>query len=281
MTAAVTEVPAAPLRLLHAELTSLCQLACTHCYAESGPHGTHGAMTVPDWKRVIDQAAQLDVPNIQFIGGEATLHPALTELIGYALAQGLQVEVYSNLVHVTDDQWTAFQQDGVTLACSYYSDEAAQHDAITGRPSHARTRANIREAVRRGIDIRIGVIEVHDDQRAEQARAELVTLGVTKVGGDRLRGLGRGTVGRPNCAKELCGQCGSGAAMVGPNGQVAPCPLSRWQTVGTVVNRPLRDLVQSIPAARAALIEQGMPAGSKLQCGPDGVNCYPLNCHPR
>jgi MoaA/NifB/PqqE/SkfB family radical SAM enzyme len=238
-------------------------------------------MTVPDWKRVIDEAAQLDVRTLQFIGGEATLHPALTELIGYALAQGLQVEVYSNLVHVTDDQWTAFQQDGVTLACSYYSDDAAQHDAITGRPSHARTRANILEAVRRGIDIRVGVIGVHDDQRVEQAHAELVTLGVTKVGGDHLRRLGRGAAGQLGCATELCGQCGSGVAMVGPDGQVKPCPLARWQTVGSVLTQPLSDLVGQIPAARAALIVQGMPTVSISDCGPDGNPCYPLDCQPR
>ncbi len=42
--------------LVSLEITGRCQLACVHCYAESGPHGTHGTMTLVDWLAVIDQA---------------------------------------------------------------------------------------------------------------------------------------------------------------------------------------------------------------------------------
>lgn len=52
------------------EVTGKCQLQCTHCYAESGPSGTHGKMGTADWIRVIDEAADLDVTAVQFIGGE-------------------------------------------------------------------------------------------------------------------------------------------------------------------------------------------------------------------
>jgi MoaA/NifB/PqqE/SkfB family radical SAM enzyme len=43
------------------EITGKCQLQCSHCYADSGPSGTHGRMSTPDWLRVIDQAAGLGV----------------------------------------------------------------------------------------------------------------------------------------------------------------------------------------------------------------------------
>lgn len=52
------------------EITGKCQLQCTHCYAESGPRGTDGAMTVDDWGNVIDQLAGRDEQMMQFIGGE-------------------------------------------------------------------------------------------------------------------------------------------------------------------------------------------------------------------
>ncbi|HEY3514514.1 MAG TPA: hypothetical protein VGL36_35370 [Kribbella sp.] len=42
---------------------------------------------------------------VQFIGGEPTLHPASPELLRRALAAGLEVEVFSNLVHVTPALW--------------------------------------------------------------------------------------------------------------------------------------------------------------------------------
>ena len=43
------------------EVTGKCQLRCTHCYAESGPSGTHGKMGTGDWLRVIDQTVGLGV----------------------------------------------------------------------------------------------------------------------------------------------------------------------------------------------------------------------------
>lgn len=153
------------------EITGKCQLSCRHCYADSGPRGTHGVMTRGDWKRAIDEAADLGVDMVQFIGGEPTLHPELPALVDHALAAGLQVEVFSNLVHVSARLWDTFDRPGVRLACSYYSDDDAEHARITGRRgSHARTTANIAEALRRSIPLRVGVIDVLDGQRNRHCR---------------------------------------------------------------------------------------------------------------
>jgi MoaA/NifB/PqqE/SkfB family radical SAM enzyme len=132
------------------EITGKCQLACTHCYADSGPTGTDGAMQPGDWLRVIDEVARLGGRMVQFIGGEPTLHQSLPQLVDRALARNLEVEVFSNLVRVSPQLWEVFARPGVRLATSYYSDIAGQHESITkGRGSYARTRANIAEAVRR------------------------------------------------------------------------------------------------------------------------------------
>ncbi|MGW3467297.1 hypothetical protein ACWDKQ_02205 [Saccharopolyspora sp. NPDC000995] len=47
------------------EITGRCQLECTHCYAESGPTGDHSTMQVNDWRRVIDQSAELGTRIVQ------------------------------------------------------------------------------------------------------------------------------------------------------------------------------------------------------------------------
>ena len=47
---------------------------------------------------------------VQFIGGEPTLHPALPKLIDHALTRGLAVEVFTNLVHVTEALWGVFSE---------------------------------------------------------------------------------------------------------------------------------------------------------------------------
>lgn len=274
----------APLSFLWLELTGRCQLACRHCYADSSPAGSHGWMTSADWVRVIDEAPEWGVRLVQFIGGEPTLHPALPELIDHALSRALAVEVFTNLVHISDELWDTFAQPGVSLATSYYSDKADQHAAVTGRPSYARTKANITEAVRRGIPLRAGVIDLGDGQRVEAARTELADLGVARIGYDRLRQIGRGVRDEDTRAKQLCGRCGDGRAAVRPDGTVSPCVFARWVRTGSVLDGPLSAAVTTIPAARAELVEQGMPMRRGRGCNPDddgcppnGGDCYPVN----
>lgn len=128
------------LRFVWLGITGRCQLQCAHCYAESGPSGTHGKLRTADWLRVIDQAVGLGVKAVQFIGGEPTLHPDLVKLVGHVLNRGLQVEVFSNLVQVRPALWELFSTPGVSLATSYYSDDPNQHEKITGRQgSHTKT----------------------------------------------------------------------------------------------------------------------------------------------
>lgn len=268
------------------EITGKCQLECVHCYAESGPTGTHGVMTAADWVRLLDEAATLGVSMVQFIGGEPTLHPALPQLIDHALSLGLEVEVFSNLVHITPALWTCFERPGVRLACSYYSDQADQHVAVTRRASsHARTRANIIEAIRRSVPLRVGVINLSDTQRADQALADLEALGVTDVGYDRLRHVGRGTGNETPGPNQLCGHCASGVLAVAADGAVWPCVFSRWLPVGNVRSQSLREVIadRRLADVRAELTEHFAPLQMPCvpgmcdpQCGP---SCSPA-CKP-
>lgn len=271
----------ADLDFLWLEITGRCQLECTHCYAESSPLGTHGAMTSEDWQRTIDQAANVGVRTVQFIGGEPTLHPALPELINHALSGGLVVEVFTNLVHITPQMWTVFRQPGVSLATSYYSDDPAQHAEITRRPTYERTRAHVAKAIEFGIPLRAGVIDVGDGQRVDEARRELVDLGVPRIGYDRLREVGRGALDSRGSAAQLCGNCGNGVAAIGPDGSVRPCVFSRWTAIGNVRTASLAEIRGRMPEARASLLAQGMRplSAGMVSCSPesDGTNCYPHN----
>ncbi|WP_345353655.1 radical SAM protein [Actinoallomurus liliacearum] len=268
------------------EITGKCQLECVQCYAGSGPTGTHGTMTAPDWHRVIDEAAGLGVEEIQFIGGEPTLHPGLPDLIDHGLARGLRVEVFSNLVHIKPLLWDKLTQPGVSLATSWYSDDAVEHAAITRRPGHVRTRANIIEAVRRSIPLRVGIIGVHHGQRTDQAAAMLADLGVTDIEHDRLRQIGRGVRDRPQGVDQLCGACTSGSLAVAPDGTVWPCVMARWLPVGNVRDSTLRDIVtgpsmvsvtEYLDAHFAPTEAPCVPKMCNPQCGP---SCSPA-CRPK
>lgn len=270
------------------EITSRCQLQCTHCYAESGPTGTHGVMTVRDWARVLDQAGSADIETVQFIGGEPILHPGLSALIEHALRQGLSVEVFSNLVHVTDELWKVFSQSRVSLATSYYSDQPEQHATITGRASYARTKKNIAEAIRRNIPLRAGVIDLGGNQRADHARKELTDLGVLSIGYDRLRQVGRGIRDQQASMEQLCGHCGHGVAAISPDGVMWPCVFSRWLPIGNLLKDELVEILASPEAdrVRAKLTQKFASRNPRQGAGSDGErrpNCSPTcsPCSPR
>lgn len=89
----------------------------------------------------MDHAAEIGVKTVQLIGGEPTLDPDFGRLTRYALGIGLNVNVRTNLVHVTSEQWELFTRPGVSVGFSWYSADPAKHGEVTGsRASHARTR---------------------------------------------------------------------------------------------------------------------------------------------
>lgn len=232
-------------------------------------------MTPEDWERVIDQAAALGVETVQYIGGEPTLDPDLPRLVRYALAAGLKADVYTNLVHITDELWELFSVPGMSLGFSWYSADPAKHAEVTGsRASHARTTANIREAVRRGIPLRAGIVEAVAGQDIEGAKAELRALGVTSMRVDRARGVGRAAGGRKPDISELCGRCGHDRAAIGMDGQLTPCVLGRFLVAGNVKDTALgeildgdrwREIVASVP-----------PLDACVTCTPaDSNDCNP------
>ncbi|MFI6337855.1 radical SAM/SPASM domain-containing protein [Streptomyces sp. NPDC050535] len=277
----MTTAPPA-IRSLELEITGTCQAACSHCFADSGPTVAHGSMTGEDWKRVISEASELGVALVQFIGGEPTLRPDLQELLTHALRRGLAVEVFSNLMHVRREMWDVFALPGVSLGTSYYSDRADEHDRITKvRGSHRRTRDNIVTAIGRGIPVRAGIVHVLDEQRVEEAEAELRLMGVQHISIDRTRAFGRGAAGKVPDPSELCGRCTRGRAAVMPNGDLTGCVMSRAWPAGNVREQPLGAI---LTGSGWADIVRMVPEPVTGACGPDDSgDCDPANtpaCDP-
>src|SRR6266545_3821398 len=261
---------AQPVSFLELEITTECQLACLHCYSKSGPSGSTGTMTTRDWLEVIDEAVELGVETVQFIGGEPTMHQDFRALVTYALDRGLKVAVYTNLLDTTPELFDLFSQLRVTVSTSWYSADMAKHGEVTRDPtSFERTRANIVEALRRGIDVKVGIVEVVDGQGAEQARAELEALGITDIQIDRTRAIGRAARGRQPDVSELCGKCGRGRAAIDTHGRLVPCVLGRFLVAGTVTETPLGEL---LAGQRWDEIVTSVPGRSCVSCTPADSN---------
>lgn len=269
---ATMPIPMKQLHFIWLEITGKCQLQCEHCYADSGPKSAHGMMRIQDWTRIIDEAKDLGVRMVQFIGGEPTLHPGLPCLIDHVIGHRMAVEVFSNLVRVSRHLWDIFSLPGVRLATSYYADNAAQHERITQRKgSYESTKRNITEAVRRSIPLRVGVINVQDDQRVEQACTELRELGVTEIATDRLRQVGRGARDQLPGVSQLCGNCARGKVAVTFNGEVWPCVFARWISLGNVMSTPLPEIVTTPKMSEIS---------KQLAVGATRRECFPEKCDP-
>jgi MoaA/NifB/PqqE/SkfB family radical SAM enzyme len=204
------------------------------------------------------------------------------------LSHGIDVEVYSNLVHIRPRLWETLARPGVRLATSYYSADPTRHEMVTGRlGSHARTTRNIIEALNRSIPLRVGIVNVHDALNVQQARAELESLGVVEIGVDRLRRVGRGArSGAALSIGQLCGNCASEVLAVASDGMVWPCVFARWLPMGNVREKSLRAVVASscYRGVRDELADSFRDRTSNLatcepKCEPYTAGCHP-DCNP-
>jgi MoaA/NifB/PqqE/SkfB family radical SAM enzyme len=284
------------------EITGKCNLECVHCYADSSPAGSlYGEMSVADWIHVIDDAAAAGCRQLQFIGGEPTLHPGLDTMIRHARELNFDlVEVYTNATALTERRLAFFQEMGVSIATSFYSFNARTHETITKGPgSFAKTVTGIEAAARKGIPMRIGLVHmrgINDDDRPATI-AFLHGLGATNIGEDWVRDVGRGSKhinfdGHSDAYfGALCGQCWKGLLCVTPDGSAYPCVFSRKSCVGNVLERGLTDILESRGLIRTRdLIRRKTQreAIATRRCHPEGVTvarCHPegvtaARCHP-
>jgi MoaA/NifB/PqqE/SkfB family radical SAM enzyme len=238
------------LSFLWLEITRRCNLACVHCYADSGPHlPLAERMAFADWCRVMGDARAMGCRRIQFIGGEPTLHPDLGRLVAHARHVGFKhCEVFTNATLLREDLVQTFKRLDVLVHFSIYSFDPVVHDRMTGQHgSFERTVDGIRQLVRRGVRLAAGVILVpeHNAAHLRQTKKFLRSVGVRMIATDRVRGVGRGEryVPRNRPREELCGQCWSGKLCIDADGDAHPCVFSRFVTVGNVLEDELRTIV--------------------------------------
>ncbi|MHC0430066.1 SPASM domain-containing protein [Streptomyces sp. O3] len=59
---------------------------------------------------------------------------------------------------------------------------------------------------------------------------------------DRKRAFGRGSRGAAPTIADLCGHCAHEKCAIGPNGDVWPCVLGRFLTIGSVRETPIAEI---------------------------------------
>ena len=89
-------------------ITHRCNLACPMCNfpqrAAADLTGGLRELSTERWKRIIDGYAALGTKGLGFTGGEPLLRPDLTELLAYAVAKGMVVNLNTNALLMTDER---------------------------------------------------------------------------------------------------------------------------------------------------------------------------------
>ena len=280
------------VQFLWLELTNRCNLQCVHCYAESSPFtGGDDRLTPDDYLDILTTSADLGCKQVQFIGGEPTLNRRLPDFISHARSLDYEfVEVFTNLTRMSQPLLDCFVEHDVNVATSVYSNRPEIHDEITKKPgSHRETMRGIDAVLAARLRLRAGVIAMpQNEDHVDETVAFLRERGVPEVGTDRVREFGRGSQAPDDqCMSNLCGNCSGSTLCVAPNGKVSPCIMSKAWSVGSILEKPLADVVRSdeLRDVRSRIyahtIQPREELGLKIdaQCDPSCNPCFPA-CVP-
>lgn len=122
------------LRVVEISLTDRCQCRCDHCYSSCGmPFVRSHEPSTEDVQGILDQIAEMGIPEVSFEGGEPLLRRDLPELVAYARGLGLVPKINTNGLLLDEAVVIQLKHAGLTWAMvSLDSADPVQHDRHRG-----------------------------------------------------------------------------------------------------------------------------------------------------
>lgn len=120
------------------EITYRCSERCKHCYVDKSCSDCTESeiskeLTLEDYKNIIDELCELGTIYLLITGGEVCLKREFIDIVRYATEKGLLVNVYTNGISMTDEQFDALCNLKVnSVSFSLYGGDPDVHDNITG-----------------------------------------------------------------------------------------------------------------------------------------------------
>ncbi|MEY4297235.1 MAG: hypothetical protein RLZZ423_414 [Cyanobacteriota bacterium] len=124
------------LRVLQLNLGKLCNMRCSHCHVDAGPHQGHTQMGDPVVEQCLAALERLRPAVLDLTGGAPELHPRFRDLVRRARALEIQVIDRCNLtvllLPALADLAPFLAEQGVEIVASLPQPEAAGTDAQRG-----------------------------------------------------------------------------------------------------------------------------------------------------
>jgi len=171
-----------PLGLL-AELTHACPLACAYCSNPLELTKRSEELGTDEWRRVLDEAADLGVLQCHLSGGEPLLRRDLTELVAHASGLGMYTNLVTSAIGLSRSKAEALREAGLDhVQVSIQADEPVLSDRLAGISSFDRKIEAARLVKELGWPLTLNVV-LH---RQNIDRIEAILGWVEELGADRV-----------------------------------------------------------------------------------------------
>src|SRR5712691_10294962 len=171
-----------PYSLL-AEVTHRCPLHCDYWSNPTELASPRDEPTTDEWKRVLDQAAELGVLHVGFSGGEPLQRADLAELVAAARAAGLYSNLITSSLGLNRRRAEELKEAGLdSVQISLQSDQQPLADGIAGASAHTKKLEAARMVRDLGFPLTINVV-LH---RANITRLEQIIALAESLGAERL-----------------------------------------------------------------------------------------------
>jgi radical SAM protein with 4Fe4S-binding SPASM domain len=282
------------------EITTACNLRCTHCYNRDRGGTTCGAagpgeLSTDEILRVMTELRGAGCLFLGITGGEPLAHPRLGDILDRARRLNLAVQLLTNGTLLDDGAVgrLADYPNLLGLSVSLYGAGPATHEAVTRVPgSFTRTWAGAERARARGLSVlvkflvmRRNVREVGDMVAAASVRgfSYMIDFCVTarhdrstdplddRATPEEIAALYRGPLkalapdGRQEITEDFfpC-NCARGNCAVTARGDVIPCIAVPWPA-GNVREKPFAEIWRDAPVFRRI---RGLRMDDYPRCGP-------------
>lgn len=260
------------LRLVWLEITQACNMRCLHCYeGENHISDKNNSLSIDEWKKVIDDIANLSVDRVVIIGGEPCIHKNIKDILLYLSEKNISTTLFTNGYFLDDEMNNIITDNDINVKVSLYGQNSEVHDRITGiKGSFNRLVENIKFLVSKGVKVNIAVTLMRENEiHYDDIKKFVGQLNVSGVRFDVIREVIDGSQSNhlpvmKNIQKMAYRKkanfsikksdfdeyinrntCWYSKLVVCENGDILPCVFERNVSYGNIRNNTLQEIINS------------------------------------
>lgn len=259
------------LEMAWIEITQRCNLRCIHCYEGNVHVSSENSLSLAQWKKCIDQLADLHIKRLIVIGGEPCCRKDLVDILEYASQYPMDITLFTNATAFSERLVHCVVKHAIRVKISMYGPSAEIHDKITNvRGSFKKTTEAVQALVAQGVSVSAAVIVMKENEAYVDETMQYVReLGMKCSRYDIIRNVHGGTqklhaptnkeviqkvyLTKPNfkAKKEQFyhnysrNSCWYGKITIMENGDVIPCEFERNYRYGNILQDSLEEIIHN------------------------------------